>query len=121
MRKIVKIAVNLFYVLFIAAIVLFGAAVALSVFGKAGTYQLFLVQSGSMRPSIDIGSVLLVQPASQAKKIASPQPPSVFHKGDIVNFLSGDNPVSHRVVEVEESDSQITDETKGDANRTLDQ
>ena len=121
MRKIVKIAVNLFYVLFIAAIVLFGAAVALSVFGKAGTYQLFVVQSGSMKPSIDIGSVLLVQPASQVKKIASPQPTSVFHKGDIVTFLSGDNPVSHRVVEVEESDSQITYETKGDANRTLDQ
>ena len=121
MRKIVKIATNLFYGLFIAAIVVFGAAVALSVFGKAGTYQLFVVQSGSMRPNIDIGSVLLVQPASQVKKIASPVPAPTFNKGDIVTYLSGDNPITHRVVGVEESDNQITYETKGDANRTPDQ
>ena len=121
MRKIVKIATNLFYCLFIAAIVVFGAAVALSVFGKAGTYQLFVVQSGSMRPNIDIGSVLLVQPASQVKKIASPVPAPTFNKGDIVTYLSGDNPITHRVVGVEESDNQITYETKGDANRTPDQ
>ena len=120
MRKIVKIAKNLFYGLFIAAIVVFGAAVALSVFGRAGTYQLFVVQSGSMRPNIDIGSVLLVQPASQVKKITAPLPTPVFHKGDIVTYLSADNPITHRVVEVEESDSQFTYQTKGDANRTAD-
>ena len=94
---------------------------ALSVFGKEGTYQLFVVQSGSMKPSIEIGSELLVQPASQVKKIASPVPAPTFNKGDIVTYLSGDNPITHRVVGVEESDNQITYETKGDANRTPDQ
>lgn len=121
MRKIVKIAANLFYGLFIAAIVVFGAAFVLSVFGKEGTYQLFVVRSGSMKPSIEIGSVLLVQPASQVKKIAAPLPTPVFHQGDIVTYLVGDDPITHRVVGVEDSDSQFTYQTKGDANRTPDQ
>lgn len=121
MRKIVKITTNLFYVLFIAAIVVFGAAFVLSVFGREGTYQLFVVESGSMKPNIDIGSVLLVQPPSQVKKIAAPLPTPVFHRGDIVTYLSGNNPITHRVVGVEESGNQFTYQTKGDANRTPDQ
>ena len=121
MRKIVKIATNLFYGLFIAAIVVFGAAVALSVFGKEGTYQLFVVESGSMKPSINIGSVLLIQPASQVRKIASPVPVPTFNKGDIVTYLAGKDPVTHRVVEIEKTDGRITYQTKGDANRTPDQ
>ena len=121
MRKILKIACTTFYALLIAAIIVFGAAVALSVFGKAGTYQLFVVQSGSMKPSIEIGSVLLVQPTSQIKKVASPLPSAMFNKGDIVTYLSGDNPITHRVFAVEDSDGQFTYQTKGDANRTPDQ
>jgi signal peptidase len=121
MRKIVKIATNLFYGLFIAAIVVFGAAFVLSVFGKEGTYQLLVVESGSMKPNINIGSVLLIQPASQARKSASPIPAPTFNKGDIVTYLSGDNPITHRVVGVEDSNSQFTYQTKGDANRTPDQ
>ena len=121
MRKIVKIVTNLFYILFIASLVVFGAAVALSVFGKEGTYQLFVVESGSMKPSIEIGSVLLVQPASRARKSASPIPAPTFNKGDIVTYLAGKDPVTHRVVEIEKTDGQITYQTKGDANRTPDQ
>ncbi|OGY27008.1 MAG: signal peptidase I [Candidatus Woykebacteria bacterium RBG_19FT_COMBO_43_10] len=121
MEKIIKLAQNLLYILFIAAIVVFGAAFVLSVFGKEGTYQLFVVRSGSMKPSIEIGSVLLVQPTSQVKKIAAPLPTPVFQKGDIVTYLSGNNPITHRVVRLEESDSQFTYQTKGDANRTPDQ
>ena len=121
MGKILKLSLNLFYVVFIAAVIIFGAAVALSVFGKAGTYQIFVVQSGSMKPSIEIGSVLLVQPASQVKKVASPLPTAVFSKGDVVTYLSGDNPITHRVVKVEGSSGQYSYQTKGDANRTPDQ
>lgn len=102
------------------ALVVFGAAVALSVFGKAGTYQLFVVQSGSMKPNIQIGSILLVQPTSQVNKIAAPLPTPAFHKGDIVTYLSGEDPVTHRVVGVEESGSQFTYQTKGDANKAPD-
>src|SRR3990167_11488506 len=74
-----------------------------------------------MKPSIEIGSVLLVQPTSQVKKTVSPVPVPAFNKGDVVTYLSGDNPVTHRVVEVDEADRQFTYQTKGDANRTADQ
>lgn len=94
---------------------------ALSVFGKAGTYQLFVVQSGSMKPNIQIGSILLVQPTSQVNKIAAPQPTPTFRKGDVVTYLAGEDPVTHRVVGVEKSGSQFSYQTKGDANRTPDQ
>lgn len=109
------------YALLIVALVVFGAVVALSVFGKEGTYQLFVVQSGSMKPNIQIGSVLLVQPTGQVNKIAAPLPTPTFHKGDIVTYLSGKNPVTHRVVGVEKSGGQFTYQTKGDANKTPDQ
>ncbi len=121
MRKIIKIAVGAFYALFIVAVVVVGATVALSVFGKAGTYQLFVVESGSMKPNIEIGSVLLVQPTSQVRKVASPLASPTFNKGDVVTYLSGDNPVTHRVVGVEGSGGQFSYQTKGDANRTPDQ
>jgi len=121
MKKILKIAISALYALFIAAVVVFGAAVVLSVFGKAGTYQLFVVQSGSMKPIIEIGSVLLVQPTSQVKKIVSPLSSPTFNKGDVVTYLSGDNPITHRVFAVEDSDGQFTYQTKGDANRRPDQ
>ena len=121
MKNLIRFAQNLLYVLFIAAIVVFGAAVALSVFGKPGTYQLFVVESGSMKPNIEIGSVLLVQPTSQVKKVASPLPSPTFNKGDIVTYLSGNNPITHRVVDVEGSGGQFSYQTKGDANKTADQ
>ena len=121
MRKILKLGLNLSYVAFIAAVIIFGAAVALSVFGKAGTYQLFVVESGSMQPAIKTGSVLLVQPTNQVKKIASPVLMPVFEKGDIVTYLAGKNPVTHRVVDVEGTAGQFTYQTKGDANKTPDQ
>jgi signal peptidase len=121
MKKLIKTVVNIFYALFIAAIIVVGAAVALSVFGKAGTYQLFVVQSGSMNPSIKIGSVLLLQPTSQVKKNASPMLAPTFHKGDIVTYLTGKDPVTHRIVAIEGTAGQVTYQTKGDANRTIDQ
>jgi len=120
MKKLIKTAINIFYALFIVVLIVFGAAVALSVFGKPGTYQLFVVESGSMSPRIKIGSVLLVQPTSQVKKIASPVPMPVFEKGDIVTYLAGKDTITHRIVAVEGTDGQFTYQTKGDVNKAAD-
>lgn len=67
--------------------------------------QSFVVLSGSMQPTIPVGSVIYTQR----------QP--VYQKGDIVAFKSGDITVSHRIVNAR---GNGTYQTKGDANNTPD-
>lgn len=71
-----------------------------------GNYKIFLVQSGSMSPSINTGDLVIVKPVSK------------YQKGDIVTFLSKNNfSVTHRIIEIR--DNQFV--TKGDANQVTDQ
>ena len=68
----------------------------------------YVVQTGSMTPTIPIGSVCFVNQHISYKNI---------HTGDIIAFkLGGNATVTHRVVKIEEDG--LT--TKGDANRTED-
>lgn len=120
MKKIIKFVLNSFYVLLVVALIVFGAVVALSVFGKPGNYQLFVVQSGSMDPSLKKGSVVLIEPTDRVKKILSPLPTATFNKGDIITYSSGGYHITHRVVGVEDSGGGFVYETKGDANKTSD-
>ena len=115
-----KFALNAFYVLFIVAVVAFGAAVALSVFAGPGDFRAFVVGSGSMDPALKTGSVALVAPKGWAREFISPEPVSMFEKGDMVTYLSGKESITHRVVAVEKTDEQFVYETKGDANKAAD-
>jgi len=115
-----KFAINLVYTLLVVVLIVFGAATALSVFAGPGNFRVFVVGSGSMNPAMKIGSIVLVEPTSWAKKVASPMPMPVFNKGDIVTYLSEKTSVTHRVVGVEGSDGQFVYETKGDANKAAD-
>jgi signal peptidase I len=70
----------------------------------------YVVQSGSMRPRIDVGDVILAAPASNAAELL----------GRVVVFSDPEKPgqvKSHRVVAVN-PDGTLT--TKGDANPTVD-
>ena len=67
--------------------------------------QSFVVLSGSMQPTIPVGSIVYTQ------KQAS------YQKGDIVAFKSGDVNVTHRIVDVKDDGSFIT---RGDANNASD-
>lgn len=71
--------------------------------------QPLVVRSGSMRPSIQIGDVVL----SRAVDPASVRP------GDVVTIRGGDlaeDSVTHRVVSVEVGDDHALIQTRGDAN-----
>ena len=77
-----------------------------------GSYRTTTVLSGSMRPTLDPGDVV----------IAVPTPSEKVRPGDIVTFQlpDGSGNVTHRVVDVDRSDGKITVTTKGDANEAAD-
>lgn len=73
-------------------------------------YRTYLVQSGSMEPSIMTGDVIVVQ--SQSNYVLN----------DVVTFReSAERVVTHRIVEVEKDNREMKYSTKGDANRSGDE
>ena len=71
-----------------------------------GNYKIFLVQSGSMSPTINTGDLVVVKPSLR------------YQKGDIITFLTKNNfNITHRIVGIKENKI----ETKGDANQSSDQ
>ena len=72
-------------------------------------YRTFTVLSGSMEPTIPVGSLIVDRPVDASELAA----------GDVVTFHPpghGDKLVSHRVVRVEETDKGRFLVTRGDAN-----
>lgn len=67
--------------------------------------QSFVVLTGSMQPKIPVGSVIYAQKQNS------------YNNGDVIAFGSGNNTVTHRIVNVKNDGSYIT---RGDANNTND-
>jgi signal peptidase I len=77
-------------------------------------HQIIIVTSGSMEPVFYTGSIILIDTAESHRG---------FSEGDIVMFLSPDNPqtnVTHRIIEVIEDESGLVYRTKGDNNDYID-
>jgi signal peptidase len=72
--------------------------------GHDGRTKLLVVQTGSMEPTIPIGSLVVTRPASS------------YAVGDVVTYRLGKNYVTHRVVEIVNGAYR----TKGDANNSPD-
>ncbi|NMB56837.1 signal peptidase I [Candidatus Beckwithbacteria bacterium] len=111
--KIFKILADLIYALLIAFIILIALSLVLTKFNTPIQYKLYTVQSGSMEPTIKVGSLILVKPQTE------------YQKGDIVNYRTENNPdktVTHRIIEVSKDIdlNKISFRTKGDANNTPD-
>jgi signal peptidase len=68
------------------------------------------ILSGSMRPSLDVGDMVIVRDVSAGS----------IRAGDIVQYWSGEEMVIHRVVEVYEGSNGKLFVTKGDANSSPD-
>lgn len=92
------------------------ALVTLAVVGlgpHTGRYRTLTVLSGSMRPTIPPGSVVVV----------TPLPPSDIRPGDVITYripVDDRRVISHRVVEVVESGDHPVVRTRGDANAAPD-
>ena len=102
---------KIIYYLFFAFVIVIGILLIVSVFPITGNFKFLIVQSGSMEPTIKLGSVLMVKPAKDYKI------------GDIITFKNPKKPkelISHRIVNIENSENKIFYTTKGDANEDPD-
>ena len=70
----------------------------------------FIVTGGSMEPSIQKGSLMLVQPVS----------PSEIKVGDVITFEHYDQTTTHRVITITQGAQGLIFSTKGDANIVAD-
>lgn len=75
-----------------------------SVFG----YKNFIVLSGSMEPTLNVGDIVFVKKDTDIKV------------DDIIAFRIENGVVTHRVIEIIEKDGEKLYKTKGDANNTAD-
>lgn len=106
MRK-VKISFSIIYWTIILALIVIAASTALSVFKVPGGISLFSVQSGSMEPTINTGSVVLIQK------------PVAYKEDDIITFLdtNKNDTTTHRILAIKNVNGEKIFTTRGDANR----
>ena len=72
-------------------------------------FQTYAVLSGSMRPTVPVGSIVVLAPAAADDLVV----------GDVITFARPDRPgefVTHRIVRVENDGTGLLLVTKGDAN-----
>lgn len=122
-KKVFSVLGKILNVFILAVLIAAVASLAYLLLGAKGKslpfledYQIRTVMSGSMEPTLPVGSVVLIKE----------QPPSAFVAGDIMTFMSNDpalsgKVVSHRVMEVIDSENNgLMFLTKGDANEDPD-
>jgi len=105
--KILKIV---YYILDVI-VALIALLFIVSIFPIAGNYKVLTVVSGSMEPSIKIGSVVAVRPELDYKI------------GDVITFFQSvktEPPITHRIYDIKVVGGQPVYITKGDANKSSD-
>ncbi len=71
-------------------------------------YKNFIVLTGSMKPALNIGDIVIVKETDNIKK------------GDIISFKNQESVVTHRVYEIRKENGKDYYITKGDANSGTD-
>jgi len=118
--KIIRIIYNVISIILTVAIILITLLALLlgisgidrdnpkSVFG----FRAFIVLSGSMAPTFDEGSIIIIQDVKTEK----------LKIGDILTFIpqKSTDPLTHRIVEIQGETGNKTFITKGDANDIVD-
>ena len=105
----VQIAILVVIVIVSALTFWFGLRAALKT-----EYPLLAVASGSMRPTLQVGDLIIVQGVNANDIKAAPEP-----EGDIIVFRKPTNPrelIVHRAVDVENKGGVLYFTTKGDYN-----
>ena len=118
-KKFFLTLTNIISVLLIAASVVILCLVVFTKQGETpslGGYTVFRITTGSMKPSYDTDTLILVKKTD----------PSEIQVGDVISFYSADPALdgavnTHRVTEKEQDGTEWRYTTKGDANNVPDQ
>jgi len=108
-KALIKTIRSLSYI-FYGLLILFALVIIFSKFSVGGI-RLFAVQSGSMVPTIRVGSVVFVKPRNE------------YRKDDIITFYNSafkKETTTHRIIEIKEKFGSVFLRTKGDANNAPD-
>ncbi|MBR1802457.1 MAG: signal peptidase I [Clostridia bacterium] len=70
----------------------------------------YVIISGSMKPELDIGDIVIVKSAKIEK----------LQVGDIISYRQGQSVITHRITEIILEGEQVQYKTKGDNNNTED-
>jgi signal peptidase len=107
--NIIKIFFELATWIVIGIIAIMGVYVLTSNFPMSFGFRSYLVQSGSMEPTIMTGDIVVIQSQSE------------YRKHDVITFHDKENRVvTHRIANMEMKDGAQSITTKGDANRSDD-
>lgn len=102
MKRALSWAVNIILIWLLVIVV------AIFLLPRFGGWRFDAVLSGSMEPALHVGGVVLIKSVE----------PLNITTGDIIAYRSGESLITHRVVEVIESELSFI--TKGDANEDPD-
>jgi signal peptidase I len=106
-----KIIGNIFYTLFVILLIGVAGLFLTTLLPLEGNIQVKIVKSGSMEPSIETGSIVVVKPAA------------TYYADDVITFgkdTKDQIPTTHRVLEKTVENGVTMYQTKGDANEDLD-
>ncbi len=111
-----KFIVNFIYWTVICFLLLIAGILTISSFNLSNNISLYTVQSGSMEPTIKVGSLIIVRPQT------------TYKKGDIITFKSEaeknlekpKHPTTHRIYDIKITAKDIYFVTKGDFNKIPD-
>ena len=105
-KKILKISVwvILIFIAIYSTIIIFQKIIWKEKIPNFMGYKNFIVLTGSMKPTLNIGDIVFVKETTNIKE------------QDIVSFRVQNSVVTHRVVEIKEENEKIIYITKGDAN-----
>lgn len=98
---------KLIYYFFVILIIGITILVLLSAFLGENNFKFLVVKSGSMEPSIKMGSLVMIKREKE------------YTLGDVITFSNPKKPqelITHRIVNIEKLNSQKFYTTKGDAN-----
>lgn len=98
---------NIFWIILI---VLLSPVIAYGTAQYVPFYDGFIVQSGSMEPEIGTGSVLFTKP-TQPENVAI---------GDTITYSTGEMFTTHKVIQKNSSNNEVSFKTKGIANENPD-
>lgn len=107
--KIIGFVINLVSVI----LVIIGLLIAVTLIPINGNYKIMSVMSGSMAPSIPVGSLIVIKPSQD------------YQVGDVISFSPSDpkskkDNVTHRIYSIVTKNDIKLFETKGDANENPD-
>lgn len=105
-KKILKISVwvILIFIAIYSTIIIFQKIIWKEKIPNFMGYKNFIVLTGSMKPTLNIGDIVFVKETTNIKE------------QDIVSFRVQNSVVTHRVVEIKEENGKTIYITKGDAN-----